>query len=241
MKPHIYKIKDTEIYLDAERSCCGDTRTFTLDKGNATIFRTRNDMVMATLTDRYYNGNYVGWVDPDNYDVIIALEKAGYRGEKRNHIRYSIPANDIETVYVEDKEVTPVDFDGEYVIKIKGTGVYLRPSTDRLDGLTVIKSEAKVYSNPKTDVIGKLEKGLRSSGTAKANETPVKTVWICKGSTRGKRVIERFISDDEAKEVAKSLRVTYCEITLWDDITKDRGTCSCSVDIPLEYLEREKL
>ena len=242
MKPFIYKVKGTDVYVwRSAPPGWGGNIELTSDRSKATEWRSRKN----EFTERFswYDN---GLNDMSIYKTDIAgrkmLDDAGYKndGEKWHLVmHYIFCLDDFERVEVEEKEMSPVTVTGPYVIKLKGCNIYLRPSTDRENTFTMIKSEAKVYNNPKTDIIGKMERGMTVIGTATPHEKPMKDAWVKLSGARGLAVRNEFLTNPVAMEIAK--QVTFC----------GRGVCSlyqelidaigwrCSAEFPGEFFERE--
>ena len=242
MKPFIYKVKGADVYIskDGPTGWAANLH-LTSDRSKATEWRSRKNE-FTNMFDWYDNGRNDMSIYKTDTAGMKMLDDAGYKndGEKWHLVmHYIFSLDDFERVEVEEKEMRPVTVTGPYVIKLKGCNIYLRPSTDRENTFTTIKSEAKVYNNPKTDIIGKMERGMTVSGTSATNEKPAKSCWVKLSGARGLAVRDEFLNDPEAMEIAK--QVTFCGrgvCSLYQELIDAIGCC-CSAEFPVEFFDRE--
>ena len=234
MKPFIYKIKDTEVYFTNDSF---KNLGITSNKSEATIYRSKKNF--ATYMDK--DNTILMLVHRHDTALIDNLKKKGY------HISgggVKIPIEDITTEEVADTSMTPSTITGDYVIKIKNLNLYLRPSTDRETMLTTDKSEAAVFHNPKSDIIGKMERGMDPAGAGKTTGKPFKKIFIWSPSKRGNKVCLYILNDEEAKKVFQELPESgkFATGKAYDEIqyawTHEMGFF---LELPVEYWEREKI
>ena len=239
MKPFIYRVKNTEVFV------MGDEHRLTSDRSQATIWRSRNNAVTKEV-EWMKKKSLVGiMVSKEDTKALDMLYQAGYKGREAYLVWcFDINVDDLEMVDVDDKEVTMPDFDGPYVIRLKGTPFYLRPSTDNKNSITADKGEAKVFSNPKTDIIGKMERGMAPGGTGKTGTVPTKEIQIMGRSTRGAAIFDIILNDEPTRKWAETINSKLSkDDTLYSEV-KSRSTDDSWryvwFEIPVEGFEREK-
>lgn len=216
----------------------------TSDRSQATIWRSRNNAVTKEV-EWMKKKSLVGiMVSKEDTKALDMLYRAGYRGQEAYAVWcFDIAVDDLEMVEVEDKEVTMPDFDGPYVIRIKGTPFYLRPSTDNKNSITADKGEAKVFSNPKTDIIGKMERGMAPGGTGKTGVVPTKEIQICGRTTRGKKIFDLILNDEPTRKWAEGVKYKLGTDSVYAEVkyrSTDDSWRFVWFNIPVEGLEREK-
>jgi hypothetical protein len=243
MKPFIYRVKGTECYID--RGEPGYSGLYIKsDKTKATIWRSKTNEITKTAEWPCNNGHIKFMVDKEDTNALNMLNNAGYPSEEWYRVYdYEISLENLEVVPVEDKEISKPTFTGSYVIKIKGAELYLRPSTDTISTLSTDKAEAKVFSNPKTDIIGKMERGMTTAGTAQSGTVPAKQIWIFRNSKRGLKVSDYILTNPAAKSFASSKVTQYGRTEKIFDIVNHAKTMDigCCFDLPVEFFEREQV
>ena len=239
MKPFVYRVKNTDVFV------MGDEHKLTSDQSKATIWRSKVNAVTKEV-EWMKKKSLVGiMVSKEDTKALDMLYQAGYKGSEAYRVWcFDINVDDLEMVEVEDKPITKPAFEGPYVIRLKGTPFYLRPSTDNKNSITSDKGEAKVFNNPKTDIIGKMERGMATYGTGKSGTVPTKEIQIMGRSTRGAAIFDLILNDEAVSEWAKTINSKLSkDDTLYSEVQRrstDDTWRYVWFEIPVEGFEREE-
>lgn len=242
MKPFIYQIKGTECYISVSEY---KDLWITSNKNKASVYRTKQNVVRQAFTYTKDNHHFIG-VQRKDTDIIHMLDAAKYKKIEFSSVavEYKLFYDSLIMVDVEDKPMVDTSITGNYVIKLKGLDLYLRPTSDRMTMLTTDKSEAAVFNKPKIDIITKMSRGINPDGSVGSlGGTPTKEIKLWTDSKRGKKVSDYIINSDTAKKFFEDLPSRFETYdNLYDEIEYDIKRSWCvHMYLPVECWEREAL